>query len=168
MKKPKIRVVEAFPVEEQDQTFICLRDPSGLAPESITLGMGAYFIVTLFDGEMSLAQIQAAFSKRFGEIIPLEKLEELIAALDGAYYLDSPAFHERERRLREEFLASPERPAALAGLCYAKHPAKLRLSLARYFHPPDGPGRAPTSARTQSLAGWIAPHMSARPGSTAN
>jgi MEMO1 family protein len=167
MEKPKIRAVEAFPVEQQDQTFICLRDPSGLAPESIMLGMGAYFIVTLFDGEMSLKQIQAAFSKRFGEMIPIEKLEELIAALDGAYYLDSPAFHARERRVREEFLASPERPAALAGLCYEKDPAKLRLELAGFFDPPDGPGRAPTAARAKSIAGLIAPHIDPRRGAAA-
>ena len=72
MENPKIRAVEAFPVEQQDQTLICLRDPSGLAPEPIMLGMGAYFIVTLFDGRMSLKDIQLAFSKRFGEMIPLE------------------------------------------------------------------------------------------------
>ena len=138
MEHPKIRAVEAFPVEQQDQTLICLRDPSGLAPESIMLGMGAYFIVTLFDGRMSLKDIQLAFSKRFGEMIPLEKLDELIEALDRAYFLDSPAFHERERRVREEFLASPDRPAALAGLCYERDPAKLRLEL-----PVHHPARPP-------------------------
>src|SRR5271167_5206510 len=143
MENPKIRAVEAFPVEQQGQTLICLRDPSGLAPEPVMLGMGAWFIVTLFDGRMSLKDIQAAFAKRFGEMIPLEKLDELIAALDGAYFLDSPAFHARERRVREEFLASPDRPAALAGLCYEKDPAKLRLELAAFFDPPDGPGRVP-------------------------
>jgi len=127
MENPKIRAVEAFPVEQQGQTLVCLRDPSGLAPEPVMLGMGAYFIVTLFDGKMSLKNIQGAFAKRFGEMIALEKLDELIAALDGAYFLDSPAFHERERRVREEFIASPDRPAALAGQCYEKNPAKLRL-----------------------------------------
>ncbi len=104
------------------------------------LGMGAYFIVTLFDGRMTLKDIQAAFAKRFGEMIPIEKLEELIAALDKSYFLDSPAFHERERQVRAEFLASPDRPAALAGLCYEKDPAKLRLELAAFFDPPEGPG----------------------------
>ena len=54
MEKPQIRAVEAFPIEQQDQTLICLRDPTGLAPEPILLGMGAYFIITLFDGSMSL------------------------------------------------------------------------------------------------------------------
>ena len=167
MENPKIRAVEAFPVEQQDQTLICLRDPSGLAPEPIMLGMGAYFIVTLFDGKMSLKDIQGAFAKRFGEVIALEKLEELVAALDGAYFLDSPAFHERERRVREEFIASPERPAALAGLCYEKDPAKLRLELAAYFDPPEGPGRAPTARKSAPLAGLIAPHIDPRRGAAA-
>jgi AmmeMemoRadiSam system protein B len=129
--------------------------------------MGAYFIVTLFDGEMSLKGIQSAFSKRFGEIIPIEKLEELIDALDRSYYLDSPAFHERTARVREEFLANPERPAALAGLCYEKDPARLRLELARFFDPPDGPGRAPTVTKPARLAGLIAPHIDPRRGAAA-
>jgi MEMO1 family protein len=167
MENPKIRAVEAFPVEQQDQTLICLRDPSGLAPEPIMLGMGAYFIVTLLDGTMTLKDIQAAFAKRFGEMIALEKLDELIAALDGAYYLDSPAFHARERCVREEFLASPDRPAALAGLCYEKDPAKLRLDLAAFFDPPEGPGRAPTVKKSAPLAGLIAPHIDPRRGAAA-
>lgn len=167
MENPKIRAVEAFPVEQKDQTLVCLRDPSGLAPEPIMLGMGAYFIVTLFDGRTSLENIQAAFAKRFGELIPLDKLDELIAALDRAYFLDSPAFHERERRVREEFIAAPDRPAALAGLCYEKDPAKLRLELAAFFDPPEGPGRAPTARKSASLAGLIAPHIDPRRGAAA-
>src|SRR5260370_8255664 len=150
MENSKIRAVEAFPVEQQDKRLICLRDSSGRAPEPIMLGMGAYFIVTLFDGRMSLKDIHLAFSKRFGEMIPLEKLDGLIAALDRAYYLDSPAFHERERRVREEFLASPDRPAAFAGLSYEKDPAKFRPGLSPFFDPPDRPRRAPTVKNSPS------------------
>jgi MEMO1 family protein len=167
MENPKIRAVEAFPVEQQDQTLICLRDSSGLAPEPIMLGMGAYFIVTLFDGRMSRKDIQAAFAKRFGEMIALEKLDELIAALDRAYFLDSPGFQAREQRVCEEFLASPERPAALAGLCYEKDPAKLRLELAAFFDPPEGPGRVATVKKPAPLAGLIAPHIDPRRGAAA-
>ena len=100
-------------------------------------------------------------------MIPLEKLEELIAALDRAYFLDSPAFHERERRVREEFLASPDRPAALAGLCYEKDPAKLRLELAAFFDPPEGPGRVASKKKSAPLAGLIAPHIDPRRGAAA-
>ncbi|MDB5108717.1 MAG: hypothetical protein JWM69_1658, partial [Candidatus Binatus sp.] len=159
MERPRIRAVETFPVEQQGQTLICLRDPAGLAPEPLLLGMGAYFIITLFDGKTTIAEIQAAFSKRFGEVIASEQLEELINALDRAYFLDSPAFADRERKVREEFLASPERPAALAGLCYEKDPARLRLELASFFDPPEGPGRAPSAKNSAPLAGLIAPHI---------
>ncbi len=167
MEKPKIRPVEAFPVEQQDQTLICLRDPTGLAAEPILLGMGAYFIITLFDGKTSLPEIQQAFATRFRETILLEKIEELITALDAAHFLDSPAFAERQRRVRDEFLANPERPAALAGLCYDKDPTKLRLELAAFFDPPEGPGRAPTAKRGAPLAGLIAPHIDPRRGAAA-
>ena len=53
MENPKIRAVEAFPVEQDGQTYICLRDPTGIAPTPILIGSGAYFLVTLFDGTNS-------------------------------------------------------------------------------------------------------------------
>jgi MEMO1 family protein len=175
MDKPTIRPVEAFPMEQQDQTLICLRDPSGLAPEPIMLGMGAYFLVTLFDGTNSTLDLQAAFSHRFGEVIPSEKIRELVAALDRAYFLDSPAFAERVRSVREEFRQSPSRVAALAGLCYETEPSRLRAEIESFFERPNAPGRdalaAPassTAAAAGSLAGLIAPHIDPRRGAAAS
>jgi MEMO1 family protein len=172
MDKPIIRPVEAFPMEEQEQTLICLRDPSGLAPESIMLGVGAYFLVTLFDGTNSTLDLQAAFSHRFGEVIPSEKIRELITALDRAYFLDSPAFANRLGSVREQFRQSPARPAALAGLCYETEPSRLRAELESFFERPNAPGRqalkSPTpSAEAKGLAGLIAPHIDPRRGGAA-
>ncbi len=167
MDKPRIRSVEAFPVEQDGQTMIGLRDPTGLAPDPIVIGMGAYFLITMFDGSHDLREIQAAFASRFGEMLPLERLQELIAALDGGYYLDSPAFRERDRQVREEFLAREDRPAALAGMCYATNPAALRNELAAFFDPPEGPGRTPRRNPDKRLAGLIAPHIDPRRGAAA-
>src|SRR5258708_40303476 len=100
MDKPKIRGVEAFPIEQGDQTYICLRDPTGLAPDPILIGMGAYYIVTLFDGTNGAREIQSAFQSRFGEPIPAATLDDLIATLDKAFFLDSPSFAERVTRVR--------------------------------------------------------------------
>ena len=80
IERPKIRAVEAFPVEQNGQTMVCLRDSTGVAANPIVLGMGAYFIVTLFDGISDLRDIQAAFMKRFGELLPMEQLEGLVIA----------------------------------------------------------------------------------------
>lgn len=175
MDKPIIRPVEAFPMEQQDQTLICLRDPSGLAPEPIMLGMGAYFLVTLFDGTNTTLDLQAAFSRRFGEIIPTEKIGELVTALDRAYFLDSPAFAERVRSVREEFRQGPARAAAMAGLCYETEPSRLRAEIESFFERPNAPGRealvaaAPASSMAASagLAGLIAPHIDPRRGAAA-
>src|SRR6516162_4892866 len=78
MERPKIRAVEAFPVEQNGQTLICLRDSSGVAPNPILLGMGAYFIITLFNGVNDLRDVQAAFMKRFGQLLPLQQLSGLV------------------------------------------------------------------------------------------
>jgi AmmeMemoRadiSam system protein B len=172
MDKPIIRGVEAFPMEQGDQTLICLRDPSGLAPEPIMLGMGAYFLVTLFNGTNSTVDLQAAFSRRFGEVVPSEKIRELVSALDHAYFLDSPAFAERQRGVREEFSQSPSRAAALAGLCYETEPSRLRAEIESFFERPNAPGRdalalqalVSSAAATGGLAGLIAPHIDPRRG----
>ena len=167
MERPKIRAVEAFPVEQNGQTLVCLRDSSGVAPNPIMLGMGAYFIITLFNGINDLRDVQVAFMKRFGEMLPLEQLTGLVEALDRAFFLDSPAFHERERNERAEFLALTERPAALAGLCYSREPAALRAELGAFFDPPEGPGRALPRKPGASLKGLIAPHIDPRRGAAA-
>jgi MEMO1 family protein len=171
MDKPIIRPVEAFPMEQQGQTQICLRDPTGLAPEPIILGMGAYFLVTLFDGTNSTLDLQAAFSHRFGEIVPSEKIRELVAALDRAYFLESPGFAARLRSVREQFRESPARAAALAGLCYESEPSRLRAEIESFFERPNAPGRAALSAAPSSpaghLAGLIAPHIDPRRGAAA-
>ncbi len=165
--RPRIRAVEAFPVEQDGQTMVCLRDSTGLAPNPIVLGMGAYFIVTLLNGTNDLRDIQSAFMKQFGELLPIEQIEGLIAALDRAYFLDSPAFRERDASEREAFLSAPDRRAALAGLCYSEDPASLRQELASFFDPPEGPGRRVDRKPGASLRGLIAPHIDPRRGAAA-
>jgi AmmeMemoRadiSam system protein B len=167
MDKPRIRPVEAFPIEQQEQTYICLRDPTGLAPEPILLGMGAYFIITLFDGRNEARDIQGAFVKRFGENLPAAKLDDLIATLDQAYFLDSPRFAERVNRVREDFLSSPDRPAVHAGACYANEPAPLKKEIEGFFAGPEGPGTTAPQYRAGPLAGLIAPHIDPRRGAAA-
>ena len=168
MDKPKIRAVEAFPVEQQGQTYILLRDPSGMAPEPILIGMGAYFLVTQMDGTNERLDLQAAFVRRFGEIIPSEQIQQLIDALDRAYFLDSVRYAERLAGVAEEFARSPERPAALAGLAYEKDPVQLRQEIAAFFKRPGAPGEIPTPRSDgAALSGLISPHIDPRRGGAA-
>jgi AmmeMemoRadiSam system protein B len=168
MDKPKIRAVEAFPVEQQGQTFILLRDPTGIAPEPILIGMGAYFLIAQMDGTNERLDLQAAFARRFGEILPSEQIQQLIDALDRAYFLDSTRYAERVRAVAEEFARNPERPAALAGLAYEKDPMQLRQEIAAFFKRPGAPGEIPTPRSDgTALSGLISPHIDPRRGGAA-
>lgn len=167
MDKPRIRPVEAFPVQYQNQTMVALRDPMGFAPQPIVIAGGAYFLLTLFDGNHSLLDIQEAYARRFGDVLMTEKLNELIEALDSAFFLDSPAFAARVKEVLDDFRASPDRAASHAGLCYENEPVKLRAELAAYFDPPNGPGRSPQGVDGHVPAGLIAPHIDPRRGGNA-
>ena len=168
MDKPKIRPVEAFPIDQDGQTYICLRDPTGIARTPIMIGMGAYFLVTLFDGSYSKIDLQAAFTKRFGDLLPSEHLDGLIGALDQGFFLDSPAYAARMDQVRDEFARNPQRPAALAGLCYEQEPARLRREIEAFFQVPGGPGQIPQpSSEDAPLSGLIAPHIDPRRGGPA-
>ena len=168
MDKPRIRAVEAFRVEQEGQAYVGLRDPSGVAPTPIVIGMGAYFIVTLFDGVNTLADIQSAFTKRFGEMLPAEHLASLIDALEQGYFLETPRAAARAAEMRDEFMRSPERPAALAGLCYEKEPTRLRREIESFFRATGGPGGIPAPRGDgAALSGLIAPHIDPRRGGPA-
>jgi hypothetical protein len=168
MDKPRIRAVEAFPVEQQGQTFILLRDPAGIAPEPILIGMGAYFLITQMDGTNERLDLQAAFARRFGEILPSEQIQQLIEALDRAFFLDSARYTERVSAVAEEFARNPERPPALAGLAYEKDPIQLRQEIAAFFRRPGAPSEIPTPCSDEAgLSGLISPHIDPRRGGAA-
>jgi AmmeMemoRadiSam system protein B len=163
-----MRPVEAFPVEQQGQTYILLRDPTGLAPEPILIGMGGYFLVTLFDGSNTLLDLQAAFTRRFGDMLMSEQLRQLVDALDQAYFLVSPRSAERLQQLRDEFARSVQRPAALAGRAYEKDPVRLRDEIAGYFRRPGAPGEIPSPRNDgPALSGLISPHIDPHRGGAA-
>jgi AmmeMemoRadiSam system protein B len=166
--KPKIRAVEAFPVRQQDQTYVVLRDPTGVAPEPIMIGIGAYFLVTLLDGNNTLLDLQEAFTRRFGDILPSEQLQQLIDGLDHAYFLESPASDQRVRQIREQFAQNPQRPAALAGLAYENDPVRLREEIAGFFRRRHAPGEIPSPRNDGApLSGLISPHIDPRRGGAA-
>jgi AmmeMemoRadiSam system protein B len=167
--RPKIRAVEAFPIDDvaSKTRLVCLRDPLGYASQPIGLGIDAYYLVTLFDGNHSLEEIARSFARRFGEQIELGRLRELVNALDSAYYLDSPRLAARIEELRAEFQRGPTRAAVHAGLCYESEPTRLRAELAAWFDPPEGPGRSSARKPGVTPAGIIAPHIDPRRGGAA-
>jgi hypothetical protein len=164
MDYPKLRPVEALPVEIDGKTLVYLRDPAGFASSGVLLPPPIFFIVSLFDGEHSITDIQGKFVRRFGELLLGDTVRELISQLDTHYYLEGERFASLERDVRRKFRDAPERPLAHAGTCYDADPERFRVQIAGFFDPPAGPG-APFPRRDGApLRGLVAPHIDLRVG----
>ncbi len=161
--RPRLRPIEAFPVEHEGQRFLGLRDPAGYTSSVLLLPEPLVEIVARFDGEHSILDIQAALMERHGELVLREKIEEMLATLDEHGFLESPLFAERRAAIEQAFLTSAMRPAAHAGSAYASDVAELREAMNAFFTPPAGPGAiawsGPAPEHGSAVEAIIAPHI---------
>ena len=158
--RPRLRALEAFPIEQDGQRAVGLRDPAGFTDEVAVLPVPLLDIVSLFDGEHSLEEIRQALSARHPGPITAADIAAVAERLDEAGFLDSPRFAARRDRIEAEFAARPARAAAHAGGAYAAEPAALRAQIDAFFRHTDGPGLvAASSARSSGLRGLLAPHI---------
>jgi len=158
---PRLRHVEAFPVEHEGRSCVALRDPAGYTDSIVLLHGPLLEIVSLFDGEHTVAEIQAAVMRRHGgQLIERRQIEEIAEALDQQGFLDSPGFAERRASIDGGFLAAPTRRATHAGGAYAGEADELRTMIDGFFAPPDGPGPI-AGYRTEGsrVRAVIAPHI---------
>jgi AmmeMemoRadiSam system protein B len=137
---PKLRAVEAFPVEHDGRKFVGLRDPAGYTSSILLLPVEAIEVVSRFDGQHSVTDIQALLTRRTGELVFRDTIDRVIEMLDEHGFLDSERFAERKRGVEQEFRDAPYRLAAHAGGAYPEDPDALRAALDRFFEPPAGPG----------------------------
>lgn len=158
LDRPRLRPLEAFPMNEGGHQMLALRDPSGLTEAVARLPPQAVAVVQLFDGESTRDQICAEFQRRYGTPLAREVLDRLLEQLDQALFLDSERFRNHSATVFAEFARAPIRPAHLAGKSYPEDPAELAALLDSFFDPPRGPGRPVPSSGPLPRA-IIAPHI---------
>jgi len=137
---PKLRPVDVFPTEISGQKVFGLHDPLKLSGKILFFPYPAFFIVSLFDGQHSVTDIQVKFMRRFGELLYRERIQELADQLEEHYLLESERFRRAERKIMEDFKNNPLRPMALAGEAYEMEKDSLSKKVESYFYPPEGPG----------------------------
>jgi AmmeMemoRadiSam system protein B len=168
MRPPRLRGVEAFPVDHEGERFLVLRDPAGYTPSVVMLPLAFLEVVSLFDGEHDVAAIQAALLRHRGERVDAARIEELAQALDQHGFLEGPAFEARRAAVDGEFLAAPTRPAGHAGGAYPGDAGELAAMMDRLFARPQGPGPIDrASAAGPPVRALIAPHIDFHRGGTA-
>src|SRR5262245_16911303 len=161
--RPKLRMLEAFPVEQAGERCLALRDPSGLTDHVAVLPRAILDLVSLFDGERSVDEIRDVLLARHGGAPTAQQIGDLVGRLDEAGLLDSDRFAQHRRTVEDAWRSSPVRQAAHAGGAYAGEPDALAAQIDGFFTHADGPGRlaaasAPTPGQ-RPLRGLIAPHI---------
>ena len=151
---PRIRPIEAFPVQQDGKTLIYLKDPLNFATP-LGISPVGYFVLAHFDGGHSFAAIQEAYRKRFGAVLGTDELKQFVAMLDQHYYLQSERFENYQEAVIAEFRRSPTREAAHVG----GDPAGLTAQLDSYFQPPKGPGALSIANGGGTPKAIVAPHI---------
>ncbi len=159
-ERPRLRPVEAFPIEEDGQRYLLLRDPSDSDVEPIVVSDGAVELLSLLDGERSIEGLHTTLVLR-GASIGAADVRSFLEQLDLAGYLEGPRAQHRRRRKLDRFHANPLRSAVHAGGAYPDGLAELPQFLAAGYLHDHGPGSLP-GRRNPRLApprGVIAPHV---------
>jgi AmmeMemoRadiSam system protein B len=156
---PKLRNVNIFPVQMSGQTLLCLQDPQNISGKALFLPPPLYFVVSLFDGQHSILDIQAEYMRRFGEFLFTEKIQEIIGQLEENFFLEGDRFQEALRRKEDDFKRATVKEATFAGKSYEMDPERLRVQLEGYFMGSDGPGPLGERGSMDGLRGVVAPHI---------
>src|SRR5258708_1667930 len=147
MERPRLRPLDAFPIDRQGQKLLVLRDPSRLTEAVFTLPPLWVAVVQLCDGESTRDEICVEFRRRYGSNLGREALDKLLDQLDQAYLLDSDRFRQFSATVFAAFARSPERAAHLAGQSYPASAAELSAFLDAAYDSPHGPGRPGPATR---------------------
>jgi AmmeMemoRadiSam system protein B len=165
---PPLRgAIDVIPVHDDGQRYFCLRDRLDAEAPPLVVSEAALLLVSLLDGQRSLAAVQAAFTLRVGVPLPEQQLATFVQRLDDANLLDSEAYRARLEQARACFRAAPLRAAVHAGGAYPGEPAELAGFLDGLFRAEHGPGARPTAVTRACARALIAPHIDLHRGGTA-
>ncbi|MFB3882592.1 MAG: AmmeMemoRadiSam system protein B [Armatimonadota bacterium] len=139
-ERPKLRAVELVPVRTTGGQQFLLRDPRHLSSRELLIPTDVAFLLSQFDGTRTVREVQLSYVRRFGSLITSDRINDLLAQLDEALFLESERFRGFAAQVEADFRGSPTRATAHAGRAYPESPAAFvqtwqpRLDAA---HPPD-------------------------------
>ena len=156
--KPRVRPVEAFPVQQDGKTLVYLKDPLNFATP-LGISPAGYFVLVHFDGQHSFTDVQEAYCKQFGSLLMSDDLKSFLDMLDQHYYLDSARFRDYKNAVVLEFRNQTTRVPAHVGGVYKADPEQLKTQLEGFFSAPNGPGLPNSQLAGSTPRAIVAPHI---------
>jgi len=146
--------IEVMPSPAPEQPGLLIRDPYRYSEALLIIPPVLVPALSFLDGEKTSLDLQEFLTRRIGQIVPSEVVDDLVKTLDDQGFLQTEKFHAIRDARREHFRASAERKPVHAGGGYPASEEELRKQLAGYMLSADGHGKAPTAL------GIAAPHVS--------
>ena len=82
MDYPKLRYVEAHPFVQEGKEMVLIRDIEGIMENALLVSRDIAFLLSLMDGTRSLRDIQAEYMRAFGELLHIERIQQLAETMD--------------------------------------------------------------------------------------
>ena len=153
MENPKVRWIEAVPFVQEGKELIVLRDTEGITENALVVSREIAFMISLMDGSRTVRDIQVDFMRAAGELVYIEKIQELIDTMDSHLLLFNEHYRNHYARLREDYENAPVRKAFLAGKSYSAN----RMELLSFL---DEMLKKETNGTIQGeITGIVAPHI---------
>lgn len=122
---PKLRPLDIRLIEHQGRPSLLLRDTLELGGQYLILPHALGPVLFLCDGHHKIDQISEHATSQFGVRLPDGMVEELVSALDQAYFLDNARAARAMAAALQAYGDAPFRPPTLAGKSYPADPAEL-------------------------------------------
>ncbi len=152
LEKPKLRPLNFIPFEKGGRRFILIRDPIGLAEDTV-LDERAIKIASLLDGNNTLLDIQYILTKSQGTIVMREELENFVNLLDERLLLESPRFQKAFEEEKVRFRKLNVRKPVLSGSSYPENPTDLSIFLEEIM------GECREGRTEGTIKGAVVPHL---------
>jgi len=153
MEYPKVRWIDAHPFVSEGREMVLLSDVEGVMEDSLVVSKDVLLLISLMDGTRSLRDIQAEYMRICGELLYMERLEEIVVAMDQNCLLLNETYRSRLAHLKRNYENSPVRRPALAGKSYPANRMDLIMALDEMFK------NAPTTIPRGEIRAILAPHI---------
>ena len=95
LEYPKLRFLEAFPVETNNGPVYGLRDPNGIATETLVLSQDIFYLLQYFDGSHSLVELRSKYYQASGHFLKEDQLTDILTNLDSHLFLQNRNFESK-------------------------------------------------------------------------
>ena len=133
MEYPRLRWIDAHPFMNEGREMFIISDAEGIMENSLIVSKDILLIISLMDGSRSLRDIQADYMRIYGELLHMERLEEIVTAMDQSYLLFNENYKSRFADIKIEYEKDPVRRPALAGRSYPANRMDLLMALDEMF-----------------------------------